>query len=202
MYRNDYSLTTDKFTFTNVGVVSGVAKCTQGYGPGLYDLGVRFADITGDKKADYLCIGRDGTTTAFVNNGLSNFKAGVVVRKAAAVDRADIRFADVNGDGRADYIVIDKFTGAYSASINDNSTGAIAWVDKGVVGLGGRARGSSVYLASLNGTSRADSVIIDPATAIQNTYFNFCPTVRGLLGPKPLPLPIDPSNPASGKSTS
>jgi len=34
-----------------MGVVSGSATCTQGYGVGLTDMGVHIADITGDGKA-------------------------------------------------------------------------------------------------------------------------------------------------------
>jgi hypothetical protein len=51
MYRNDHNAANGVWSFTNLGIVSGSAKCTEGYGIGLTDLGVRFADVTGDGKA-------------------------------------------------------------------------------------------------------------------------------------------------------
>lgn len=70
MLRNDWDGTT--FTFTNVGVVSGgAAACTEGYGTAVNDYGVRFADIDGDGRADYLCIRSDGYMTGALNKGLN-----------------------------------------------------------------------------------------------------------------------------------
>lgn len=54
VWRNDYT-SAGGFKFTSIGGFGGSATCTQGWGIGLYDLGLRFADITGDGKADYLC---------------------------------------------------------------------------------------------------------------------------------------------------
>lgn len=198
MQRNDFNTTTDKFAFTNMGVVSNGATCTEGYGKRIVDLGVRFADITGDGKADYLCIKSTGEAFGFINNGLNNFKSVGSVRRPTNVERADVRFADVNGDGRADFLTIEPFTGALTARINNynNKTGAIGWTDKGVISPGGRARGASVFLANLNGTGRADYVIVAPTTAIQDTWYNFCPNSASPLR-APTVLAPDPSNPDS-----
>lgn len=75
--------------------------CDKGWGVGTTDLGMRFADVTGSKCADALCIDLDGRTSAWLNdcNGLwgvrnvGQIKAAVTPFK----DRANIRFADVNG---------------------------------------------------------------------------------------------------------
>ncbi|KAF8864123.1 hypothetical protein BDZ45DRAFT_797633 [Acephala macrosclerotiorum] len=70
--RSDYSRETDTFAWTDMGIVSGDASCTETYGTGLYDLAVRFADIDGDGKADYLRIDQVAAVTGFLNNGLNS----------------------------------------------------------------------------------------------------------------------------------
>jgi hypothetical protein len=45
MYRNEYDAATSTFKFTDQGFVHGTARCTEGWGVGLRDLGLRFADI-------------------------------------------------------------------------------------------------------------------------------------------------------------
>ena len=44
--RNDYA--NGVFAFTNIGVVTGSATCTEGYGTDKHDLGVRWNDMDGD----------------------------------------------------------------------------------------------------------------------------------------------------------
>jgi len=46
MIRNDF--TNGKFNFTSIGVVTGAASCTEGYGYDIHDLGVRWSDLDGD----------------------------------------------------------------------------------------------------------------------------------------------------------
>jgi hypothetical protein len=45
MWRNDYDASTKVWKFTNVGTVSGAASCSQGWGVGIFDLGLRLHDI-------------------------------------------------------------------------------------------------------------------------------------------------------------
>ena len=40
-----------KFAFTNLGVVTGSATCTEGYGHDKHDLGVRWYDVDGDRES-------------------------------------------------------------------------------------------------------------------------------------------------------
>lgn len=56
MWINHYDEANDSFDFEPFGFVTGDANCTQGWGVGQHDLGMRFADIDGDGRADYLCI--------------------------------------------------------------------------------------------------------------------------------------------------
>jgi hypothetical protein len=46
MIRNDYSAATDKFAWTDMGIIFDGVGCKNHYGVGLFDMGVRFADIT------------------------------------------------------------------------------------------------------------------------------------------------------------
>lgn len=45
MWRNDYDSVTDTFAFTDVGIVSGAAICTEGWGVNIFDRGLILADI-------------------------------------------------------------------------------------------------------------------------------------------------------------
>lgn len=47
MIRNDYSSATGKFAWTDVGIVFDGGGCPNHHGVGLFDMGVRFADVTG-----------------------------------------------------------------------------------------------------------------------------------------------------------
>jgi len=74
--------------------------------------GVRFADINGDKKADYLWIDTDGAVTAFLNGGKGSsgwiwYPQGVIATGTGAV-RGEVKFADLNGDGKADYLWVGR----------------------------------------------------------------------------------------------
>lgn len=46
MIRNDYSSDTDKFAWTDMGIVFD-GGCPNQSGKGLFDLAVRFADVNG-----------------------------------------------------------------------------------------------------------------------------------------------------------
>lgn len=74
-------------------------------------MAIRFADITGNGKADYLCIQPDSTVTGFIHNDDGSLTNAGQVKVSIGYDRANMRFADVNGDGKDDLIWADKFTG-------------------------------------------------------------------------------------------
>jgi hypothetical protein len=91
---------------------------------------VRFADITGNKRADYLCIEKDGRVSGSVQGDNGQFEPINQIKFSEDKDRANLRWADVNGmfictsywlygkltrslpgDGRDDMIWVDKFNG-------------------------------------------------------------------------------------------
>lgn len=66
------------------------------------DLGVRFADLTGDGKADYLCIWPNGRVDGYLNRGMSStgqvsFENVNQIKSVTNYDRQNICFHDVNG---------------------------------------------------------------------------------------------------------
>ncbi|KAK8050097.1 esterase [Apiospora phragmitis] len=71
---------------------------------------MRFTDLDGNGYDDYLCMDKDGRTTAFLHGPQGWVNYGQV-KVTEGADRANIRWEDVNGDGRADMIWIDKFDG-------------------------------------------------------------------------------------------
>lgn len=102
MWQNNWNPSTRSWTFSDKGVVSGSASCTTGYGLIENDLGVRFADLTGDGRADYLCIWPNGVVYGYLNRGVST--TGQIsledvgqIKSVTNYDRQNIRFADVNG---------------------------------------------------------------------------------------------------------
>ncbi|RPA74879.1 hypothetical protein BJ508DRAFT_339604, partial [Ascobolus immersus RN42] len=77
---------------------------------------VRFADINGDGRDDYLILGANGTVRALINDGGVRSgnggahpwtDAGTINPKVSEiVGGAKVHFADVNGDGMADYLLV------------------------------------------------------------------------------------------------
>ncbi|OBT51242.1 hypothetical protein VE04_08841, partial [Pseudogymnoascus sp. 24MN13] len=185
--------TATKFTFTNIGVVSGGATpCTQGYGYTNNDLGVRFADIDGDGKADYLCLELNGRMTGALNRGLNNLVNQGQIKLSEAKEREHIWLADINGDGRADYLFVDSLSGAVTAWTNEGNTAqsgsSFSWINRGIVAVGYSARGSCINFGNLYGVGRADYIIVNPQANTANTYFNVCPD--GGLTPETPELPV------------
>lgn len=108
--------------------------CTQGWGVGLYDLGIRFADIDGDKRIDYMRLEPNGRVTGWLNKpgGLQWMSQ---IKFSVDKDRANHRWADVNGDGKPDFMWIDKFSGDtdvwYNMGERQISGSSFWWDSKG-----------------------------------------------------------------------
>ncbi|MEH6373453.1 FG-GAP-like repeat-containing protein [Streptomyces sp. KLMMK] len=109
---------------------------------------VRFADINGDGKADYLALQDDGVVKAWINNGgtghggweeFGTFATGV----GEPGDK--VRFADINADGKADYLTLQD-NGAVKAWINNGGTGHGGWLGIGNIATGIGEPGSKVRI--------------------------------------------------------
>ncbi|MFM9442276.1 FG-GAP-like repeat-containing protein [Streptomyces acidiscabies] len=74
---------------------------------------VRFADVSGDRRADYLMVGGDGSVHAYINNGLEGtgpggrrFTEHLDFVRATGYPGDKSAFRDISGGGKADYVVV------------------------------------------------------------------------------------------------
>jgi len=134
---------------------------------------VRFADINGDGRADYLVVADNGALHAWINNG-GDTAAGPgwidrgQIAAGTGAPPSQLRFADIDGDGRDDYLVIDPQGGAVHAWLNrggDTSTGP-GWVDGGQIAGGTGAPLAQIELVDITGDRRADYLVVADNGAI------------------------------------
>jgi hypothetical protein len=141
---------------------------------------IRFADLDGDGKADYLWVHDDGSVEAWINGGGPNDGADAAkvtwlpqgkIADGIGKDGTNVVFADVDGDGRADYLWLDPATGDVTAYLNtgpkipNNKTvaGQVGWNPLGVIASGFTVTRNSVAaarFADLNGDGRMDYCVL------------------------------------------
>ncbi|MGA5499380.1 phosphatidylinositol-specific phospholipase C domain-containing protein [Streptomyces cinereoruber] len=138
---------------------------------------VRFADIGGDARADYLVISDQGATRAYVNTtdaatGVIKWSdQGVIASGSSGWTSDQVRFADIGGDARADYLVISD-QGATRAYVNTGGNGRGGWSDQGVIATGSSAwLAGQIRFADINADARADYLVLDGNGAI-HAYLN------------------------------
>jgi hypothetical protein len=77
---------------------------------------IRYADINGDGRADYLVLYDGGAVKAYINNGDYRFdEYGTVATGVSGAPGCRVVLADVDGDGYADYIILAVERGLPSA---------------------------------------------------------------------------------------
>lgn len=186
-----------EFSFSDIGIVTGAATCKEGYGNDKHDLGVRWNDLDGDGRADFLCIQTDGTITGYLNKGVGDMVNQGLIKRSEVRERKNLRIADINGDGRDDYLYVNMTNGAVTAWHNDGwspgSDEAFRWQWKSIVATGGFSRGSCVEFGNLYGAGRADYISIKPSTNEGWVWLNICPDDTGSQGPNADP-PDLPTN--------
>ena len=133
--------------------------------------GVRFADLSGDGRADYLYVHPNGAVDAYQNQP----KAGDPTKPSwlpqtnpiatgVGSKRENIIFADIDGDGRADYLSVSHVNGATTWNRNmfskDNGPNAATPVWDGQKSLltGVGTNGIGIQFADLNGDGRAGRI--------------------------------------------
>ncbi|KAK6069383.1 killer toxin subunits alpha beta [Seiridium cupressi] len=189
-------------------------QCSQKKGLGLYDLPVRFSDITGNGRGDYLCIEKDGRVSGFVQGDDGSWETISQIKFAEGKDRANIQWADVNGDGMSDMLWVDKFNGDgyvwYNRGRGDSSAngGSSFHWDKVVNPVyDGNHAGTCMFYPDLDGNGRADMhSLLGTWTNQAETWFNpSCgledregDDAEGVTNPL---LPVQPGSSAGGGGT-
>ncbi|KAK4545949.1 hypothetical protein LTR36_002513 [Oleoguttula mirabilis] len=201
--RNEFS--SGLFAFSDLDVVTGSATCTEGYGSDKHDLGVRWNDLDGDGRADFLCMQSNGVTHGYLNKGVGNMVDQGLIKHAEGKERKNLRFADLNGDGKDDFLYVDMLNGSVTAWSNGGSVpssgSAFQWNWQGVVSSGGSSRGECVEFGALYGLERADYIVVDPSTNKAWTWFNVCANGVGPVAPD-LPSGAPPAPAAGTNGTS
>lgn len=142
---------------------------------------IRFADVTGGGRDDYLLIKADGTTTAWYNRDfqVKDGKKYLDWAEPQKIGNAlqnprQIRYADINGDKRADRVLITA------------RGGARAWLNEGPKGAGGKYRDigriagdaevppKDVHIADIDGDGKADFLRIG-WTGVTHAWLNKLP---------------------------
>ncbi|WP_113704607.1 FG-GAP-like repeat-containing protein [Nonomuraea lactucae] len=127
---------------------------------------VRFADINGDRRADYLVVGANGSARARLNAtgsrpGTADGKSWADIGEIFPGRGGQAAFADIDSDGRAEYVRIDD-NGAVSAWLNkareDITNRKPFWVPLSDLFPSGKASGGQVRMPDISGDGRADYV--------------------------------------------
>ncbi|MFC5826177.1 GDSL-type esterase/lipase family protein [Nonomuraea insulae] len=177
---------------TNPGVGDGTTALGEGWrklgviAPGYgHDVGrTIFAELNGDKRADYLQVRQDGSIRASMNTvgspGFPNWVDLGVYTPAdnpgdggqkADVDPDAVRFADLNGDGRDDYLVVsdDSKVRAY---LNFAATGdKLNFVYQGIVFDEEPFNRANLRFADVTGDKR-DDILRVSADGAAHVYLN------------------------------
>ncbi|KAK0099309.1 hypothetical protein ONS96_008539 [Cadophora gregata f. sp. sojae] len=163
VWLNNYPTTKNWNSWTYLANPAPGVGCAEKRGVGIEDLAVRIADLTGNRRADYLCIGLDSRVTGFVQGDNGGFTNVGQIKVSIDKDRANMRFADVNGDGKADLLWIEKFSGDtfvwYNGGRADPAQtlgSSFSWRQQSGVAYAGLAAGGCLYYPDLDGNGRAD----------------------------------------------
>ncbi|WP_395575114.1 FG-GAP-like repeat-containing protein [Streptomyces sp. BK79] len=127
---------------------------------------IRFADINGDGRDDYLVLDEEGAVRAWLNNGGdSDGTAGWIERGQIAsgvgANPAEVQFADVNGDGRDDYLVVTD-GGAVRAWLNNggDSGDTPGWIERGQIASGVGSGQLPIVFADIDGDAKDDYLVL------------------------------------------
>lgn len=173
----------------NAGKVKWLPQGTIATGIGRDGDGVRFADLNGDGRAEYLYVNANGSVEVYLNLGPPDQgpNAGKVgwlaqgtIAAGAGMARENVIFADVNGDGRADYVAMSRKNGSAQLWVNgggpDNGTNAakVVWEPHGTIASGVGTSGMGAQMADLNGDGRAEYLDVKFNTSAVDAWLNAC----------------------------
>jgi hypothetical protein len=136
--------------------------------------GVRFGDIDGDGRDDYLWVDDDGSVVHYLNTGTGEAPMWVPQGKIASgigKDGAGVRFADMDGDGKDDYLWVSE-DGKVTCFLNraGDSPGKPTWVGIGEIASGTGAGRDRILFADLDGDGRDDYLVVGDNGQISAWY--------------------------------
>ncbi|MDF5756365.1 FG-GAP-like repeat-containing protein [Spongiactinospora sp. TRM90649] len=142
---------------------------------------IRFADVTGGGRDDYLVIEPNGATAAWYNQGLMVKDDRQFLKWDKPVQLANelagavqVRYADLNGDKRADRVVLDENLGVY-AWINKGPKGLFdGWTELGYIANDPKVPVKDVQFADMDGDGKEDFVRIG-WTGVAHVWLNRLP---------------------------
>ncbi|MGW9396547.1 FG-GAP-like repeat-containing protein [Streptomyces sp. NPDC055642] len=149
-------------------------------GVGAAGRNVRFADLNGDGRADYVVINADGSVRAWTNGGPKSgggdwiwSTQGTIASGVGAAGR-NVRFADLTGDGRADYLVVhaDSAVDLWANGGPKPGGGDWYWASQGTTASGVGAPGSQIQFADIDADRREDYLDVDPRTGATRAWIN------------------------------
>ena len=145
-----------------VNFASSVSTVAPSFGvPGA---GVRFADINGDGKADYVYIAANGSMQVWLNNNTVNTatvgnnwipQGNISPPLLNTQRRENTILADVDDDGRWDYLVVNRTDGTVGAYLNKpppSGSNTPSWNFIGLIASAQNASsaGATQFLADVN----------------------------------------------------
>ncbi|MEU9775920.1 GDSL-type esterase/lipase family protein [Streptomyces sp. NPDC047968] len=120
---------------------------------------VRFADLDGDGRDDYLVVDGQGAAKAWLNVSVGGWKYAGVVSSGVGATRDEVRFADLDGDGRDDYLVVSS-EGKIKGWLNQYN-GVAGWAYQGEVATGVGATRDQIRFADADGDGRDDYMVVE-----------------------------------------
>lgn len=145
---------------------------------------VRFADLDGDGRADYLVMGDGGSIVAYLNRGTDvpgggGWQYRGEYASGAGVPADRVRLADINADGRADYLVVhdggmvDAWVNQGGDSVDAQGVWRPTWQAWPQFARGGTgAKASQVQFADMDGDGKADYLVVDETTGALKEWRN------------------------------
>ncbi|KAJ3497498.1 hypothetical protein NLG97_g1847 [Lecanicillium saksenae] len=140
---------------------------------------LRFPDINGDGRADYVYIGKGGSLKHWLNMGTTGgqdvlFHAQGGIATGAEDDFTKIVFADINGDGRDDYLIWDG-EGGLTGYLNQrtNAEGVPLYINQGpakTIADGIGKPPATIRLADMDGDGKDDYVHVGAEGALSVWY--------------------------------
>ncbi|MBB2943434.1 hypothetical protein FB565_003147 [Actinoplanes lutulentus] len=151
---------------------------TIAIGVGAAGSSVRFADLDGDRRADFIVVGDDSSVRAWLNGGANPaggdyywIPQGTIAGGVGAAG-GDVRFADLTGDGRADFVVVRSNSAVDLWANGGPKTGEWYWTPQGTVASGVLVAGHRIQFADINADARADYLEVDPTTGATQAWLN------------------------------